>query len=68
MQFMQLRVEGNFMEYYDPITDSLSGPIKYKNAKLIFIDEEEAVFEVEKGLSRIEMVNDIGDVEEVIFE
>jgi len=66
---MQIKVQGNFLEFYDPTTDSLGGdcPLKYDNAKLIFIDEDEAVFEVEKGLSRIVRVNGIGDVEEVIF-
>lgn len=68
---IQVRVEGNFMKYYNNITDSLDGadcPLRYENANLIFIDEEEVVFEVDVGISRIYRVNAIGDIEEVIFE
>ena len=66
---MQVRVKGDFTPYYNAITDSLDGdcPIQYSNAKLIFIDEDEVVFEVDE-LSRIVRVNGIGEIEEVIFE
>jgi len=68
---MQIKIKGNFMEFYDPVNDCLEGPncpLQYKNTSLIFIDEDEVVFEVEEGLSRIVRVNGIGEIEEVIFE
>ena len=66
---MQVKIKGDFMQYYDPVNDCLEGPdcpLQYENASLIFIDEDEVVFEVDE-LSRIVRVNGIGDVEEVIF-
>ena len=67
---MQVKIKGNFMEFYDSINDCLEGPdcpLQYENASLIFIDEDEVVFEVNE-LSRIVRVNGIGEIEEVIYE